>query len=132
MAIRRISPLCRLDSGTSCGLLGRLTRAANPPKFPSERPLDRKSAYAHRGGEGRPSQGSDRACAILWFFPSSKSSPIEGENFPSSSTSLPLDRGGMGHIDPGFCAKSAISPKWHAGQFSPAKAVGIQLPKERQ
>ena len=132
MAIRRISPSCRLDSGTSCGLLGRLTRAANPPKFPSERPLDRRSAYAHRGGEGRPSQGSDRGRAILFVLPISKSSAIEIENFRFSSTSLPLDRGGMGHIDSGICAKSAISPMWHAGHLSPAKTVGIQLLKERQ
>jgi hypothetical protein len=37
-----------------------------------------------------------------------------------------------GHIDPGICAKSAISPMWHAGHLSPAKAVGIQLLKEGQ
>jgi hypothetical protein len=129
VAIRRISPSCRLDSGTSCGLLGPLTRAANPPKFPSERPLDRRSTYAHRGGEGRPSQGSDRACAILLFLPAFKSFPIGRRGARSSSAILTLACDGIGR---GFFATSAPSPEWHVEEFSPAKAGGIQLPEEGQ
>jgi hypothetical protein len=131
VATRRISPSCSLDTGTSFGLPGRLTRAANPARFPSERLLDRGSAYAHRGREGPSSQGSDRACAILFFLPISKSSPIAGENIRSSSTSLAIDCGRTGPLDHGFCATSAISPEGHAEEFSPAKAGGIQLPKKR-